>query len=79
MKLTENEKVFLKDFIKELERSKHVENIDGKDFCQNDCSLGSRVARGVLSSLNKKGVFDYGGMLPENKHCWNPLYMGENY
>lgn len=77
MKLTINEKQFLEELKSEF-RGDIETRCDGGDFCQS-CSLGAKVARGVLSSLIKKGVLDYYGNLPENKDCFNPIYKGVNY
>ena len=92
LKLTENEKVFLQEIKKEFYYRKYksmfskeyelVEgcetNDDGKELCRKS-SLGSRVARGVLSSLTKKEILSYAGLLPENRNCWNPIYKDKNY
>lgn len=76
MNLTENEKIFLRELQPEFNGIETIS--DGKDFCR-ECSLGSRKARGVLSTLIQKQVLSYSGNLPENKNCYNPIYKSKNY
>lgn len=40
---------------------------NGKEICQKS-KLGPKIARAILSSLTKKEILGYYGLLPQNKH-----------
>ena len=43
---------------------------------ENETKISTKVLRGVLASLIKKEVVIYYGNEPQNKNCWNPIFMG---
>lgn len=78
MNLTNNEKLFLLEIKKYINDISEETIYDGKEICQKS-KLGPKIARAILSSLTKKEILRYDGLLPQNKHCWNPIYLGKNY
>lgn len=79
--LTEQEKTFLKEIKESMEYYSEDSNEtceDGKELCENSV-LGSKKARAILSNLMQKGIVNYYGNLPCNKHCWNAISKGANY
>ena len=78
MELTKLEKQVVECLQKEYKVFVYEDNVAISNV-ENETKISTKILRGVLASLIKKEVVIYYGNEPQNKNCWNPIFMGTKW